>query len=208
MQRMESAMSLGAMSSAASGALPPAARFAPGGPPQEAHRASAALQPQPLVPPAQQQPAWEGRLAKSKVPVCDVQCLDGPERQRGPGLSPSSSWAFAEPQHWPAMLDVGMRADLQYVCGTVFPQVAPGQRAVRRVTPLDDPAHRKAFSEFVRYLEGKSRAGVVKLPSLQPGGPRVMYLIPPSTQTCAALGVAMGGAADFMVALVVPAAAK
>lgn len=161
-------------------------------------------------PPAAAAPAWHGKLAKSKQPVCSVACLDPPGAEPGGGPAPPG-WAAAEPQQWPAVLDVAMRADLAFVCGQLYSAAPPGERAVRRVAPLAEPQHQRAFAEFVSYLEGKSRAGVVKLPPLPGAGGgaaagRVMYLIPPSDHACAALGVPRDAATDCMLALVLAAA--
>jgi activating signal cointegrator complex subunit 2 len=224
MRRLESQMSLNPLPSGGSSLPLPAFGSMPGpsgapvsapprpplgAPQQQAPQQQAQQQQQqpPVQPPPGQPPqAWQGKIAKSKVPVCGAVCIDAPTAPPGAAPRPGA-WGPFEPSNWPAVLDVGMRADLQFVCGQLYSAVPPGERAVRRVVPLPDPAHQRAFSEFVLYLQGKSRAGVVKLPPLPAVGTRVMYLIPPSEQACAALGMPQEPA-ECMLALVVPAAAK
>lgn len=84
---------------------------------------------------------------------------------------------------------------------------------VQRVTAGQGEDDRRAFLKFLQYLGDRSRAGVVKLPPLTAvpvggqGGPRTMYLIPPSSTICETLQVAWEPR-ECMLALVVPASLK
>eukprot|EP00887_Chlorella_sp_A99_P002290 scaffold10.g2290.t1 len=168
-----------------------------------------ALQPPPPVAPPLPGRAWADgggqRDGPPRAPtgsrslVCSVVCLDAPQAG-APG------WASAEPQLWPATLDVAHRTELGHVCGQLFPATPPGARAVRRLAAAD-PGGRRPLADFAAYLQAKSRAGLVALPPLGAGGPgRSLYLVPSSPQACAALGVPWEGAQHCMLALVVPAA--
>eukprot|EP00983_Pelagomonas_calceolata_P008406 275414-Pelagomonas_calceolata.AAC.2 len=132
-----------------------------------------------------------------------------------------------------------MRVDVHYVVNTVFASAAPDARAVRWLHPMpgaSTPEDEARLAEFAAYLAGKSRAGVIKLdpshsqpPSEGQGGaaaaaaaavtarcgPLALYLVPPSSPVCGALGVPWDGqqqqlrqggrsALPLLLALVVP----
>ena len=82
----------------------------PAAPPPHVPRPPVA--PPPPGPPGR--PSWQGTVAKSRAPVCAAVCLDPPVANSAAG-----GWAAAEPQQWPATLDVAHRADLQFVCTQV-----------------------------------------------------------------------------------------
>lgn len=182
-----SSTDLGRLVSAVSAQLPPYVLPLPPGaaPPQQAQ--------------AQQAPAWRGTLTKSRGLVCAAVCLDGPE----PG---GGGWAAAEPAGWPAALDVAHRVALEHVCGQLLGGGPPSGRAVRRLAAAE-PAGRRALADFCAYLQGRGRAGLAALPPLVPSGqPRALYLVPPSPQACAALGVPPDACHECILALVMPGA--
>jgi hypothetical protein len=145
---------------------------------------------------------------KNGAAVCPVRCAAAP-----PGAADGAgSWASAEPSCWPARLDVKNRTDTRYVCGTLFPGLAPGGRAVLRLRAAAAAAHEK-LAEFSRYLRDKGRAGIVALPPVEGGGPRTLYLVPPTPEACRALkapwpapGGKGKGEGEWMLALVVQGA--
>lgn len=134
------------------------------------------------------EPSFAGALAKNRVPQCEVVCIDGP--------SSGQSWADAEPCHWPAFLDMKNRVDIKYVCATLRQELPQHEQALKRlVPPQDQPLEQEKLAAFCSYLKGKQRAGVVLLPekagqSSSVAVPsRVMYLVPPTEETCEQLGM-------------------
>ena len=142
----------------------------------------------PTLPPHAPAPGWSGALAKSGKLICPILCMNA-------SILPGSSHAASdlEPADWPQQLDVDNRIDVPSVYNS-YDRALADQRAVRRLALppcptsggealLQHQQHRRAFVEFLNYLSGKRRAGVVQLrPSgMSMGGqPRILYLIPAS----------------------------
>ncbi|WIA21210.1 hypothetical protein OEZ85_000455 [Tetradesmus obliquus] len=125
-----------------------------------------------------------------------------------PTSSSSSSMLTSapEPRGWPDALHVNFR-----ICvGDALEQYAasaPDARAVRLLLPLSpDGGDATALQSFINYLNGKDRAGMVKLPPLREHGlgPRAVYLIPPKPGVCQQLQVGWDGRAAMLIAVVVP----
>ena len=97
-----------------------------------------------------------------------------------------------EPFDWPTTLDVLMRAELTHVLSHVFKSTPTQHRAIRWLHAKGGPDNTKAFVKFIDYLGQRLRAGVVKLTKGQSEkgrAARTLYLIPPSTSVCAAMGI-------------------
>lgn len=167
------------------------------GPSALPHSSSMVLAPGPAL----AQTSWSGRLLKSGGMVCSLQCREGPFAMV-PGV------AGQEPMCWPDVLDVNQRVDIKYVLHTLFKSVVQQNKAVRKLVP--GPGEDQRMRKFHEYLEQRSRAGVIKLPGVPgepPVGPRVMYLLPPSSSICQVLDV-VWEPRDFLLALVVPEGIK
>ncbi|WIA41509.1 hypothetical protein OEZ86_008880 [Tetradesmus obliquus] len=142
---------------------------------------------------------WQGSIVKQSVHMCGVACLH-------PGSSSSMLTSAPEPRGWPDALHVNFR-----ICvGDALEQYAasaPDTRAVRLLLPLHpDGGDATALQSFINYLNGKDRAGMVKLPPLREHGlgPRAVYLIPPKPGVCQQLQVGWDGRAAMLIAVVVP----
>ncbi|KAF5842239.1 hypothetical protein DUNSADRAFT_8302 [Dunaliella salina] len=158
--------------------------------------------------------SWGGVLAKSGAPVCSMVCWEGPSASTGTEAR-GASGGF-DPRTWPRTLDVRMRVDVHYVVNTVFAAAAPDARAVRWLQPMpgaSTPEDEARLADFAAYLAGKGRAGVIKLDPSHPQppseaqsgtaaaaaavaarcGPLALYLVPPSSPVCGALGVPWDG---------------
>lgn len=132
--------------------------------------------------------------------MCGVVCLaaNGAGHPNMAGLSP-------EPQFWPEQLLVNFRicvpdAVEQYM------QAAPAQRAIRLLLPQNPDADTQQLQQFIKYLNGKDRAGMVKLLALREQSlwPRAVYLIVPKPQVCQQLQVVWDGREVMLIAVVVP----
>jgi len=167
-----------------------------------------------------QPPSWKGTLAKSRQPQCEVVCvgpdLTRPAAENVGGSSMLSSWAPAEPQGWPATLDVAQRMDVNYVCSTLFNQTPFENKTVLRIMAApggpQQGGEQGRLAAFSEYLWSKQRAGVVVLPAVagvhkeMTVPERNLFLIPMCQETCDQLGVAcaLDPGEPCMLALVVP----
>lgn len=155
---------------------------------------------------------WTGHLAKSGKLICPILCMDPDRNASAPHLAMA-----IEPAEWPKQLDVDNRIDVPSVY-TSFDRAHAEQRAVRKLalppaataaSPdalLQHQQHRRAFVEFLNYLSGKRRAGVVQLrPSSQSmnGQPRILYLIPASASVIERFQL-IWEPTELLVAVVVP----
>lgn len=110
-----------------------------------------------------------------------------------------------EPQHWPDQLHVNFRicvpdAVEQYM------QASPEQRAIRLLLPQSPEADLQQLQQFINYLNGKERAGMVKLPAMRDQGlsARAVYLVVPKPQVCQQLQILWDGRDVMLIAVVVP----
>lgn len=128
--------------------------------------------------------------------VCMVSSGTGPQ---------SISGYAAEPQHWPEQLHVNYRICIPDAVEQ-YMQAAPEQRAVRLLLPQIPDADTQQLQQFINYLNGKDRAGMVKLPPIreQGLGPRSVYLIVPKPQVCQQLQVLWNERDVMLLAVVVP----
>lgn len=117
----------------------------------------------------------------------------------------SVSGYAAEPQHWPEQLHVNYRICVPDVIEQ-YMQAPPEQRAVRLLLPQSPDADTQQLQQFINYLNGKDRAGMVKLPPVreQGLGPRSVYLIVPTPQLCQQLQVMCSERDVLLIAVVVP----
>ena len=175
-------------------------------------RKSLSNPPADTVPAAENHSCWTGHLAKSGKLICPILCMD-PD-QNASVLHPAMA---IEPAEWPKQLDVDNRIDVPSVY-TSFDRAHAEQRAVRKLALppaatsashdalLQHQQHRRAFVEFLNYLSGKRRAGVVQLrPSSQSmnGQPRILYLIPASASVIERFQL-IWEPTELLVAVVVP----
>ncbi|KAK9832226.1 hypothetical protein WJX74_003620 [Apatococcus lobatus] len=155
---------------------------------------------------------WTGHLAKSGKLICPILCMD--PHQHSSSVRPAMT---IEPAEWPKQLDVDNRIDVPSVY-TSFDRAHAEQRAVRKLAlppAATSPSHeallqhqqqRRAFVEFLNYLSGKRRAGVVQLrPSSgsMGGQPRILYLIPASASVIERFKL-VWEPTELLVAVVVP----
>ncbi len=158
---------------------------------------------------------WAGHLAKSGKVICPIVCMDSTRHAGSPGMV-----SGIEPADWPQQLDVDNRIDYQSVWFS-FDRAQPEQRAVQKLALRPYPPasgsvsfeaqmlhqqHRRAFVEFLNYLSGKRRAGVVQLaPShaSMDGQPRILYLIPASASVIDRFHL-VWEPTELLVAVVVP----
>jgi len=117
------------------------------------------------------------------------------------GHTVAAGTAAAEPYDWPGTIDVCMRAEISHVLSQVYKSTAPQNRTVRWLHPKGTPEHTKALVKFAAYLAERKRVGVVKL-NRSGRAARTLYLIPPSSATCATLGVEKEAGGKCMIALV------
>ena len=155
---------------------------------------------------------WSGHLAKSGKLICPILCMENHSHS-----SSTHAAMVIEPSEWPKQLDVDNRIDVPSVY-TSFDRAHAEQRAVRKLTlppaapspshdaMLQHQQHRRAFVEFLNYLSGKRRAGVVQLrPSSNSmvGQSRILYLIPASASVIERFQLAWEPT-ELLVAVIVP----
>jgi hypothetical protein len=111
-----------------------------------------------------------------------------------------------EPRCWPEALHVNFRICVPDALEQ-YAHSAPDQRAIRVLLPLNpDGGDAAQLQTFINYLNGKERAGMVKLPAVreQGLGPRAVYLITPKAAVCQQLQVGWDGRCAMLIAVVVP----
>lgn len=121
---------------------------------------------------------WSGQIIRNKQLQCSViaTIADG-------SLS-SHAYGAPEPQEWPQSLEVNQRADVKYLCDTLFPSTDASHKQIALFQPLQE-ADEKGLNGFDQYLRQKQRAGVVFLPPIAPStSQRTMYLIPVIDDVC------------------------
>ena len=120
---------------------------------------------------------WSGQIIRNKQLQCSVvaSVADG-------SLS-SNAYGATEPLEWPQSLEVNQRADVKYLCDTLFPSTDARHKQMILFQPLQE-ADEKGLDSFDQYLRQKQRAGVVFLPPLSSASQRTMYLIPVTDDVC------------------------
>jgi len=151
------------------------------GPPWEGQHAS------PPAASAHQPPVWSGRLHKTNIAPFRLVCSDG--AACGPPSSSAPGPPAGHPASWPPDLHVKERVPIPIVME--YWRAAVKERAPRGAWRLvaDGPSDSRPLEDLLDYLQGKARAGVVKLPAEGPLPSRLLYLLVPGESLCRELGL-------------------
>jgi hypothetical protein len=131
---------------------------------------------------------WRGELAKSSIPQCPIK------------LASASAVLVRQSFKWPSTLDMQHRITIPNAIN-VWRAHDASQRGVGWVLPDGDE---EGFRGFVKYLEERERAGIMRPSHTSGKQSDCLYIIPPSQESCGQVGVPIESSGLLLLLIVTP----